>query len=730
MPTTPLNAMGSSTGSLGGNMMGGSNQSQGMGYQMGMPQQGYGFQPQSGYGMQSSWGQPQQSPYGMQSMQMPQQQTQQPQTQTPSAGTSPAGWSESHGLTPQQVMWARNGAGPEEAQMLARSLGIDYTGDVNQTNPAWQQYHQIVNDYGGQGNFDWNSAVQSAQAAMSQQAPQSGMSSAPAGAQSMMGGMGGSLGGYGMMGGMGGYGQPPWMQGQTPGYGGMGYFNTQLQNPAQGVQAPQNTQFQGGNPMMIQGPQNPNANGSQTPQVSAINAPEAVNPFEDVALGQIAINNGDDPRYNTPGFQYHVADAGSIQRSVDNPSLNQNYIDPAQAAIHDVGAGQTYVDKMQQAYMDQARARLDPQWEQTQGDLENKLANMGLTRGSEAWNREMQNMQFGKNDAYGNAMNQAILTSGQEGQRVQGMDLARGQFANTAVQQDYGNQLTSQQAVNAAKNLQFNQNLGAGQFANQAQNQQFSQNIADAQLNNSGLSAQQQAAQGWGALYNQSAGQNMQNQLGYAGLNQQGQIANQGASLQGQQIGLGYAGLQNQANMANQSTGTQYANMQNQLSMANMQNQLGYAGLNNQAGIANMQTGAGLQQAGMQTGLGYAGLANNWNLGQMQNQLGYYNTNAQTGLGYANLQGNMQMDASHLAQQQQLQNYNITSGMMMLPLQLQNMAMQGMYPTGNPQMPGYSQAAYPNLPNSSGYAQGNTQAGNQSAGGIGGIVGSLAGFFL
>ena len=173
------------------------------------------------------------------------------------------------------------------------------------------------------------------------------------------------------------------------------------------------------------------------------------------------------------GFQYSLAPSGNV---------NQQYINAAQMPVSSIQQGAPYMQKMQDAYLNQANARLDPQWSQRQGDMDANLANMGLSRGSNAWNREQQNFQFGRNDAYSTAQNNAILNSGAEAARLQGMDINAGNFANTAAQQNYQNQLTSQQAQNAAQGQNFGQNLQAGQFAN------------------AGNTAQQNAAQGWGQI--------------------------------------------------------------------------------------------------------------------------------------------------------------------------------------------------------------------------------------
>jgi hypothetical protein len=116
---------------------------------------------------------------------------------------------------------------------------------------------------------------------------------------------------------------------------------------------------------------------------------------------------------------------------------------------------------------------------------------MGLTRGSQAWDTAMQNFGRAKNDAYGSATNQGIMNAGAEAARMQGMDINAGNFANQAAQQNFTNQLTGQQAYNAALGQQQSMDESAGNFANQAQQQQWNQTMGEAQLNNAALGQQQ-----------------------------------------------------------------------------------------------------------------------------------------------------------------------------------------------------------------------------------------------
>lgn len=174
---------------------------------------------------------------------------------------------------------------------------------------------------------------------------------------------------------------------------------------------------------------------------------------------------------------------------------------------------------------------LDPQFQQAQSDLENRLANQGITQGSEAYNRAMQNFGNQKQQAYESARNQAISGGIQAAQGMFGMNLQGGQFANQALGQQFGQSVTEQQLANAAAAQnnqlalanqqaynqaiaqQYGQGLGAADFANQAQMNQFNAALQNAQLNNQ---VQNQAfAQGLSnaQLQNQTSQQDIGQQL-------------------------------------------------------------------------------------------------------------------------------------------------------------------------------------------------------------------------
>lgn len=277
------------------------------------------------------------------------------------------------------------------------------------------------------------------------------------------------------------------------------------------------------------------------------------------------VASGTDP--TQAGWTYGGPQGGPMNMSVENRNLDTSRvnsggvdtsrIDPAQMPVNRVDQGANYMQNMQDAYMQQAQSRLDPQFQQREQDLQTRLANQGITPGSEAYNREMQNLAFERTDAYGNARNQAILNSGQEAARRQGMDINAGNFANTAEQQNFlnrgqsqgwqnqatgqqfGQNLAGQQAQNAANNMQFQQNLAAAGFGNQAQNQQWQQGFQNDQARNAAMAAQ-------GGLQNQRYGSELGLQGAQAGANASmsnaalaNQAANRGLGLQEQRQNWG-----------------------------------------------------------------------------------------------------------------------------------------------------------------------------------------------
>src|SRR5687768_32792 len=170
--------------------------------------------------------------------------------------------------------------------------------------------------------------------------------------------------------------------------------------------------------------------------------------------------------------------------------------DTAQAIQYGVGAKDFSIDrdKVEQAMM----ARMQPQLDRDRSAMASRLANQGITPGSQAFNQQMMNLDKAATDA----RMQAILAGGQEQSRLFGLDLQKGQFRNAAQAQDFGQIQNRGLFNNAAQQQDYSQLQGRGEFAqtgiglnnaallsegefaNKAQQQQFSQNGVLAEFEN------------------------------------------------------------------------------------------------------------------------------------------------------------------------------------------------------------------------------------------------------
>lgn len=122
--------------------------------------------------------------------------------------------------------------------------------------------------------------------------------------------------------------------------------------------------------------------------------------------------------------------------------------------------------------------RMNPQHLQAQAGLEGKLANMGLTRGSTAWNRELQRLGDQQSRERYDAMN----VGGQEQARQFGMQmqgrqqgwnelLGAGQFQNAAQQQGFDQR-------RMAQGMNFDQGMAAANYNNALRQNQLQEQLA------------------------------------------------------------------------------------------------------------------------------------------------------------------------------------------------------------------------------------------------------------
>lgn len=139
------------------------------------------------------------------------------------------------------------------------------------------------------------------------------------------------------------------------------------------------------------------------------------------------------------------------------------------------GADEAARKKIEDSLYANSTARLDPQYQQGQSDLDARLASQGITQGSQAWQRENQNMSMAKTDAYANARNTAVSSSTDQMQKLFQMGLASRQQGVSEA-----NTLRNQTSLEAATAAQLNAGL-------QSQNQGYygteqAQKVADAAM--------------------------------------------------------------------------------------------------------------------------------------------------------------------------------------------------------------------------------------------------------
>jgi hypothetical protein len=148
----------------------------------------------------------------------------------------------------------------------------------------------------------------------------------------------------------------------------------------------------------------------------------------------------------------------NYQDDISTSGMNNYALDPSQNA--------------EDAIYGKHAARLDPRFQQQQSDLTQNLANRGIYAGSTAYDREIGNFGRERNDAYGQARNDAI---------TQGI-----QYGNQQREQQFGEGQAQAQFYNQAQNQRFSDAGARAQFGNQARAQQFNEAGAQAQLANSG----------------------------------------------------------------------------------------------------------------------------------------------------------------------------------------------------------------------------------------------------
>lgn len=153
-----------------------------------------------------------------------------------------------------------------------------------------------------------------------------------------------------------------------------------------------------------------------------------------------------------------------LQTSLDVPDYQSEQIQRG------IGNTPDYIKSAEDAIYNQWSSRQEPRMQQESEGLRTQLYNMGLKEGDEAYNRELQRLTQDQNDARQQAQYQATIGSGAEAQRMQGMDVQSGNFANSAAQQALQQQL-------ALGSQRFGQQQTAAGFQNTARQQQIAEEM-------------------------------------------------------------------------------------------------------------------------------------------------------------------------------------------------------------------------------------------------------------
>lgn len=168
--------------------------------------------------------------------------------------------------------------------------------------------------------------------------------------------------------------------------------------------------------------------------------------------------------------------------------------------------------RVEDALYQQQSTRLDPEWQQRERALTDRLYSQGIREGSEAWTKAFDDFNRQRNQAYEGARLSSITGAGQEHSRLFGMSSqARGQMATEALasagfslderSQGVAEALTQGNFANAVTQLERNYGLDrqaainmATQLENQMKSQEFDQGLQNAILANTGRAAEMDEA--------------------------------------------------------------------------------------------------------------------------------------------------------------------------------------------------------------------------------------------
>jgi len=130
---------------------------------------------------------------------------------------------------------------------------------------------------------------------------------------------------------------------------------------------------------------------------------------------------------------------GYVQSALGSPLQGANALSTS------AGDPQLLQQNVQNALYNNAKQYLDPQFAQSDTALESKLANQGITRGSEAFNTAMLNQSNARQQAYESARNSATAQGVGAAQGMFGQNLQNSQLQNATSAQDFASRQALQQ---------------------------------------------------------------------------------------------------------------------------------------------------------------------------------------------------------------------------------------------------------------------------------------------
>lgn len=142
-----------------------------------------------------------------------------------------------------------------------------------------------------------------------------------------------------------------------------------------------------------------------------------------------------------------------------------------------VGNADPYYNQAGDAIFNQWASRNEPQFEKDTAALRTQLYNQGLKEGDAGYDEGMRKLRESQTDARNQASYQATIGAGQEAQRMQGMDISAGGFANQAAAQALQQQL-------GIGGQQFNQNLARTQLEDSRGSNTYNQEMQNANYGN------------------------------------------------------------------------------------------------------------------------------------------------------------------------------------------------------------------------------------------------------